>query len=88
MAKAETQAKTTNDSTAPATTQPPASAPSGANTDETKPAAVKTVPMKRAKPQYHGGPTRANVHPDEVANWEEHGWSRAFDDESEAPPKK
>lgn len=35
-------------------------------------APVPTVPMVR-DPVY-GEPTTADVHPDEVANWQEHGW--------------
>lgn len=36
-----------------------------------------TVKMTRTEPMHHGGPTSADVHPDEVENWKAHGWSVA-----------
>lgn len=35
---------------------------------------VKTVRMVRTEPQYPGGPTRCDVHPDEVDNYTQGGW--------------
>lgn len=36
--------------------------------------AIKTVPMIRAVPLHEGGPTTADVHPDEVVAMEAAGW--------------
>lgn len=36
--------------------------------------AVATVPMWREFPLSHGGPTKADVHPNEVDNMVAHGW--------------
>ena len=33
-----------------------------------------TVAMVRDEPMHPGGATTANVHPDEVQNWQRHGW--------------
>lgn len=38
--------------------------------------APKTVPMERDEPIVQGGPTRADVHPEEVANWIAAGWRK------------
>jgi hypothetical protein len=35
---------------------------------------VKMVKMKRAHPQHPGGPTTADVHPEEVENYSQGGW--------------
>jgi hypothetical protein len=32
------------------------------------------VPVKMRRDPVFGDPTTADVHPDEVANWQEHGW--------------
>lgn len=53
-----------------------------------------TVKMTRTEPLHHGGPTSADVHPDEVENWKAHGWSvagvaeDASGDPLESPEKK
>jgi hypothetical protein len=41
--------------------------------DKTEPK-VKHVKMRRSHPQHPGGPLTADVHPDEVANYSQHGW--------------
>ena len=38
-----------------------------------------TVRMIRREPMFEGGPTCADVHPDEVENWKECGWEVASD---------
>ncbi len=38
---------------------------------------LKTVAMRRAEPQFAGGPLTADVHPEEVANYTAAGWERA-----------
>jgi hypothetical protein len=38
---------------------------------------VETVHMRREEPAHPSGPTEADVHPDEVENWERLGWARA-----------
>jgi hypothetical protein len=38
---------------------------------------VKPIPMVRDEPVHPGGPTTADVHPDEVANWRAAGWQVA-----------
>lgn len=44
-------------------------------TPEQSPAPAEcTVQMVRDEPMHPGGPTTADVHPDEVQNWERHGW--------------
>lgn len=35
---------------------------------------VETVRMVRSTPQFEGGPTEADVHPDEVTNYAGAGW--------------
>jgi|DewCreStandDraft_4_1066084.scaffolds.fasta_scaffold237776_1 hypothetical protein len=35
---------------------------------------MDTIVMIRSEPQHPGGPTRADVHPDEVPNWLAAGW--------------
>lgn len=37
-------------------------------------AATELVKMRIEEPAYPGGPTLADVHPDEVENWERGGW--------------
>lgn len=44
---------------------------------------VETIRMRREEPAHEGGPTTADVHPDEVANWAASGWER----EVTAPPQ-
>lgn len=44
-----------------------------------------TIPMVRDEPAYPGGPTSADVHPDEVANWAAHGWQRSDGKSAPAP---
>lgn len=44
-----------------------------------------TIPMVRGEPAYPGGPTSADVHPDEVANWAAHGWQRSDGKSAPAP---
>lgn len=39
--------------------------------------ASKTVKMVRDEPAFKGGPVKADVHPDEVANMAKHGWVKA-----------
>lgn len=36
---------------------------------------IKTVSMVRDEPMHPGGPTEADVHPDEVENWKQGGWA-------------
>ena len=44
-------------------------------TPEQSPAPAEgTVAMVRDEPMHPGGATTANVHPDEVQNWQRHGW--------------
>ena len=38
---------------------------------------VDLVAMRRDAPSHDNGPTTANVHPDEVADWLLHGWELA-----------
>lgn len=38
---------------------------------------IKTVRMHRQEPAHEGGPSVADVHPDEEANWAGQGWERA-----------
>ena len=45
----------------------------GAPSDEVKTDEVKTVPMQR-DPEQFPPPHKADVHPDEVANWQKTGW--------------
>lgn len=35
---------------------------------------IKLVKMCRGNPVHPGGPTTADVHPDEVENWKSGGW--------------
>lgn len=56
----------------PPVAQPPA--PPVAPPSAEKP---KHVRMKRHAPQNGGGPVTADVHPDEVANYEQGGWHQA-----------
>lgn len=42
--------------------------------EEAQAEAVLTVSMIRDEPDHPGGPTTADVHPDEVANYEAGGW--------------
>lgn len=44
-----------------------------------------TIPMVRDEPAYPGGPTSANVHPDEVANFVTRGWLRSDGKPAPAP---
>lgn len=44
---------------------------------ETEEAAVETVKMVRSAPQFPGGPTEADVHPDEVTDYATGGWQLA-----------
>ena len=44
---------------------------------ETEEAAVETVKMVRSAPQFPGGPTEADVHPDEVTDYATGGWHLA-----------
>lgn len=46
-------------------------------TDEPKKAAPETLQMVRDEPQFPGGPVTADVHPDEVANFQRAGWRLA-----------
>lgn len=39
-----------------------------------KPKKAATVRMRRDEPAHPGGPTEADVHPDEVAGWADAGW--------------
>lgn len=39
--------------------------------------ASPTLPMTRAEPIHPGGPVTADVHPDEVANYQAGGWRLA-----------
>lgn len=43
------------------------------------------IPMVRDEPAYPGGPTSADVHLDEVANWAAHGWQRSDGKSAPAP---
>ena len=36
---------------------------------------IKTIAMTRPEPAHPGGPTVADVHPDEVANFQAGGWA-------------
>jgi len=40
-------------------------------------ATVETVKMVRSAPRYPGGPTEADVHPNEVADYATGGWQLA-----------
>lgn len=42
-----------------------------------KQASAKTVKMVRDQPMHEGGPTEADVHPDEVENWTAAGWRKS-----------
>lgn len=42
--------------------------------EESEPEALKTVRMRRDAPERENGPTEADVHPLEVANWQAAGW--------------
>lgn len=44
---------------------------------ESEEATVETVKMVRSAPQFPGGPTEADVHPDEVASYATGGWQLA-----------
>ncbi len=44
--------------------------------EEAKAEGVETVPMQRNEPVFPGGPTTADVHPDEVQNMVAAGWTR------------
>ena len=48
-------------------------APAEGTPEQTPAPAEGTVAMVRDEPTA-GGATTANVHPDEVQNWERHGW--------------
>jgi hypothetical protein len=48
---------------------------------------IQTIKMNRAEPAYFGGPTEADVHPDEIENWKEHGWTVAEDGDAKPKPK-
>ncbi|EGK71910.1 hypothetical protein METUNv1_01688 [Methyloversatilis universalis FAM5] len=43
-------------------------------TEEQEMPAFETVRMAREEPMHPGGPTHADVHPDEVENWSAAGW--------------
>lgn len=47
--------------------------------------AVALVTMFRAEPQFEGGPTTAEVHPDEVDNYVLEGWSTEAPAEAPVP---
>ena len=49
-------------------------APAEGTPEQTPAPAEGTVAMVRDEPMHPGGPTTAEVHPDEVQNWERHGW--------------
>ncbi len=49
-------------------------------------AAVALVAMTREEPQFPGGPTTAEVHPEEVANYAAGGWRLADGAEADLPP--
>lgn len=36
--------------------------------------ADSTIKMRRDEPVHPGGPVTADVHPEEVANWQQAGW--------------
>lgn len=59
------------DANPPPSNPPPPDPPAVAPPAAEKP---KHVKMKRHAPQHPDGPTTADVHPDEVVNYEQAGW--------------